>query len=112
MNALLRKFRNEAEGIEPGAGRKFPASLQLLGGEYARGCRDEGATWGDIASELGVTVATVQRWGKTESMGRGEFHEVRVEDTPKVGYAAVLPCGLRIEGLGLEAVIALAKALC
>ena len=114
MDEVLRQFREAAQRAGAGAGRKFPAEIKELGARYARSRRQAGASWQEIAKELGVVVPTVLRWAKRpdgNAVG-GSFHQVSiVEPKPRGTYAAVFPAGLRIEGLELEAVIALARAL-
>jgi hypothetical protein len=111
MDARLEQFRNEAERVGPGRGRKFPRSLMTLGADYARGRRDAGASWQVIAREMGIVAPTVQRWAKRAGAVPA-FHRVALaERVPRGTYAAVLPGGLRIEGLELDAIVVLAKAL-
>lgn len=83
-----------------------------LGAEYVREQREAGESWESIARELGIVTPTAQRWAKLPSSSTATFHAVAiVEPSARAGFAAVLPGGLRIEGLGLGDVIALAKAL-
>jgi hypothetical protein len=112
MTERLERFRAEAERIGEGRGRKFPRELIALGAEYAREQREAGASWERIAKDMRVAVPTVQRWARLSPVSAASFHAVAVVEQPmRAGYSAVLPGGLRIEGLELNAVVALAKAL-
>ena len=62
----------------------------------------------EIASELGVSAMTVQRWLRTRS-GPAALVPVRVVAPPRTvavpaGAVVTTPRGLRIEGLDLDAV--------
>ena len=111
MHAIRVRFREAASEIGEGAGRKFPAEMKQLGGEYARSRRSEGASWSAIADELGVIVPTVRRWAERGETPTSTFVPVRVDRVTKATYSAVLPGGLRIEAMELEAVVALVRAL-
>lgn len=112
MDELLKAFRSEAEGVGSGAGRKFGKEAIARGGAFARARREQGAAWGVIAGELGVGVPTVVRWAGSEAATTTGFHRVTVVDGATRGsLAAVLPGGVRIEGLDLASVIELARAL-
>lgn len=112
MKAMLERFRTEsAKAGEKRAGRKFSRDVQAIGAEYARARRADKQGWKAIADELGVAVPTLQRWVERNESAPG-FRTVQVvESRPRGSYVAVLAGGLRVEGLELEAVVALARAL-
>ena len=111
MDEKLKAFQEAAGGVGRGAGRKFTRAAIGLGGEYARARRSEKASWPAIAGELGVGEATAQRWASRAVRAEG-FHRVTVVDEPvRAAFTAVLPGGVRVEGLDLATLIALAKAL-
>jgi len=112
MDERLNAFRQEAATVRSGAGRKFPKSLIAAGGQFARARRDEGASWSSIAAELEVGVLTARRWAGREVTSAPAFHRVTVVEKPARGsIAAVLPGGIRLEGLDLASIIELARAL-
>lgn len=83
-----------------------------MGAEHVRARRGEGATWQTIAQELDVTVPTAQRWAEQQVLEVPSFRRVAVvENISSERYSAVLPGGLRIEGLSLDAIISLARSL-
>ena len=84
--------------------------------EFAQPRRDAGASWKQIATELGLRFETVRRWCESAGSGggAGSFKRVEiVEDTGPVhgGLCVVCPSGHRIEGLTLEDAVALLRAL-
>ena len=112
MTEKLEQFRAAAKGLGTGRGRKFPEALIALGAEYTRGRREAGGSWQEIAAELGVVTPTVQRWAKATPSAVEAFHAVTLAEPLTRGrYVAVLPGGIRVEGLALEELVALTKAL-
>ena len=112
MDVRLEQFRAGAAKVKDRrAGRKFGKELIALGGEFIRSRRSEGASTKAIAGELGIAEMTVRRWGTEAGVGAGEFKPVHViEAAPAAGFSVTLG-SLRVEGLTLEGLIALAKAL-
>ncbi len=112
MREKLEQFRAAAKDVRNGRGRKFPKALMTLGAEYARARRDTGGSWQEIAGELGVVIPTVQRWAQGRPPGFEGFHAVTLaERSPRGHCVAVLPGGIRVEGLAIEELVALARAL-
>ena len=113
MDNRLEQFRTEAAKLgSVRRGRKFSTEMIALGAVYATGRRAQDASWQAIAQELDVAVPTVQRWAESSTADSPVFHRVSVvEPAAAERYAAVLPGGLRIEGLSLEAVVSLARSL-
>jgi hypothetical protein len=112
MDMGLAKFREMAANAGPARrGRKFPAEAMAIGGAYARSRREAGATWLEVGAELGVVVATAKRWAARPTALASGFHRVAVvESVPQGRYTAQVGA-LRVEGLELEAIVALARAL-
>ena len=113
MDEALERFRAESAQAGTGRGRKFPKHVQSLGAEYARTRRAAGESWQTIAEAMGIVSPTVKRWVEDQELASAKpFHRVAVmEPSRRPSYAAVLPGGLRVEGLELDAIIALARAL-
>jgi hypothetical protein len=113
MDVRLEQFRLEAAKLGGARrGRKFPKELISLGAAYASSRRAEGIAWQSIAQELDVTVPTLQRWLERAPDVTPAFHRVAlVESRSSERFTAVLPGGLRIEGLSLDAVVSLARSL-
>jgi len=111
MEEMLKAFQEVAGGVGSGAGRKFGREAIASGGEYARARRAEKASWQAIADELGVGLVTAKRWATREATTQA-FHRVSViDESERVGFTAVLPGGVRVEGLDITNLVALAKAL-
>ena len=80
--------------------------------EFARGRRAEGASWKQIAGELGMRFETVRRWCAREASRSGLRPVVVVDaEAPGRGVAVVSSSGHRVEGLSLEDAIAVLRAL-
>jgi hypothetical protein len=113
MDSRLEQFRAGAAMLGAARrGRKFTKELIALGAAHVAVRRAQNAAWHTIAEELDVSVPTVQRWSEQPASVAPGFRSVSVvENQSSERYAAVLPGGLRLEGLSLEAVVALARRL-
>lgn len=116
---------HEAEGLrrelrrrDGGRGKRFDAELRRRMVVFAEQRRREGASWKAIATELGACVETVRRWCGVGAPITGRalrrvevvadaVHDVRAP----AALAVVTPGGLRIEGIAIDQVIALVRAL-
>lgn len=94
---------------------------------FAEQRRRAGASWKAIATELGACFETVRRWcgGGTLGAAAGahaervarQLRRVEVVAEPivnvraRIPIAVVTPNGLRIEGVGVDEVVALVRAL-
>lgn len=101
-------------------GKRFAPELRQRIVVYAERRRREGASWMAIAMDLGACFETVRRWcggGGVPAArqlrrveGRAEGGAV-IEMSAQAPLAVVTPKGLRIEGVGLDQVITLVRAL-
>lgn len=96
-----------------GRGHRYPRALRTAVTAYVRRCRARGEPWAAITRELGLSAFTLQRWFQTGSPDT--FRPVEVvapEPLPAAsGAVVVLPGGVRIEGLDLAGLVAVARAL-
>ena len=96
----------------PARGKLYAPEVQSAVVEFAQGRRGEGASWQQIATELGLRFETVRRWC---SGGSGEHVLKRVEVVDDGGtppsLRVVSPSGHRLEGLTLADAIAVLRAL-
>ncbi len=100
MDRRVRRFRQEVERLGLGrVGGRYPAWLRAealaILGEQAPG---------PVAAQLGVAVASLERWRAQASGRAGEptFCRVEVEAVgegePASGWVVVTPRGYRVEG--------------
>lgn len=114
-----RLFRETAARANEGRDRtgwRYSASLRRLAIEYCHACRRAQQPFSEIAEALGISTVTLGRWlEKEREDAPGRFREVVVEPVvPKAAepqLAVVTPSGLRVEGLDLNQVIELSRAL-
>ncbi|MBS2031504.1 MAG: hypothetical protein JST54_26625 [Deltaproteobacteria bacterium] len=71
--------------------------------------RAGGATWQSLADKLGIALGTLYRWQRERPCSR-TLRPVEVVAT-KHEVVVQGPCGLRIEGLDLDALAALLRKL-
>ena len=116
---------HEAEGLRRdlrrhgGArGKRFEPELRRRIVAFAERRRREGASWMAIATELGACFETVRRWcGGGGVPAARQLRRVEVVAEPVIAPTAraslvvVTPNGLRIEGAGLDEVVALVRSL-
>lgn len=110
-----RLLRQAIEAHDRGRGRRYSPELRARVAAFAAKRRAEGATWKAIAAELGATFETVRRWGRRPSRSSRTalaLRPVEVVAKPVASSLAVVALsGLRVEGLTLDDVIVLVRAL-
>lgn len=105
-------LRRALSGHRPARGKLYAPKIQAGVVEFAHRRRAEGASWKQIAGELGMRFETVRRWCARDA-ARPSLRPVRVVDAaaPGSAVAVVSPSGHRIEGLSLQDAIAVLRAL-
>ena len=106
----------EALGKLP-RGKRYPADIRKRAVEITAAWLEAGKPWLEIAVELGLSVAVLQRWqAKVDEggeMGARAFKPVRVTGLGNGGNTVVVvsPGGYRVEGLSPIGAAALLRAL-
>ena len=116
MDERVRLFRSEVRRLGGvGRGRRYPRPLRDLAVTYCREAMGAGQALREIADDLQVTEATLQRWLDSASpatIAAPSFQEVVLADDGEVPRLAVVtPGGYRVEGLSLTDVTTLLRAL-
>jgi hypothetical protein len=114
MDARVKRFRAEAlqQGFG-GVGSRYPLELRRLAVSVVRERRSEPLS--RVATELGVSVVSLQRW--LEQAEPAQFRPVTLQAEPveggktPAGPVLITPRGYRVEGLGVESLAALLRAL-
>jgi hypothetical protein len=92
------------------AGRRYPAELRDAVLEHSRKAKGLGKSEAALASELGMSLGTLQYWRATER--RGKLVPVTVVEASAPAWGLVIECGrLRVHGLDLDGVTELLKRL-
>ena len=95
--------------------RLFSKSAAALAVQYAKKRLSGGASAREVAGELGLIGWTLQRWLQREQRGdikpTGSFVRLEVTSVPPQAPVVHGPCGVRVEGLGLEGIAALMRSL-
>lgn len=113
MDERLRDLRRVVER-GPDGRRGFPASVRRRAAAWARKQRAAGEPMLAVASRLGVSHETLRRWMKD---GVSTFRRVNVAtpSTPTAprggGVTVRLPSGLAVEGLSVEELVVVIRAL-
>ncbi len=96
-----------------GRGKRVAPGVKSSVRAYALKRREQGATFVQIGSELGLSMENVRRW--TIGAGKPEKPSgalpVRVVAEPARRMTVVSPTGFRVEGLSLHEAAALLRAL-
>ena len=116
--------KQEAEGLRrdlrrhAGArGKRFEPELRARIVAFAERRRREGASWMAIATELGACFETVRRWCSGVEPTSAQLRRVEVVadavtvPSARSPLALVTPNGLRVEGVSLDEIITLVRAL-
>lgn len=115
---LRRKLRERGAA----RGKRFDPALRARVIRFAEQRRSDGASWMTIATELGACFETVRRWCVAGPAAMVSAAPPRVRPVQVIGDGAVevvaqstmkvvTPNGLRVEGVSVEQVIALVRAL-
>ena len=92
-----------------GPGRGIPHSLREQAAQYAAHCTAQGTPLTQTAEELGVSSQSLRRW--MSAAARDAFAPVHLADAHRATFTVHGPAGVRIEGLDLDAVASLLRAL-
>ena len=110
-----RRLRKELEAQERGRGKRYDRALRARVVAFAEKRRGEGRTWTAIATELGARFETVRRWctGRRPrtALALRPVEVIAEAATPSLALALVSQGGLRVEGVTLDDVVALVRAL-
>ena len=123
MDKRISELRERIEqSSKTKAGRRaYRAELRDDIAELALAWTSDGNTWSELARRLGISRETLKCWMRSrtgDARGNTRMRPVRVLDaeTAPAGPRAVtrsllLPSGGRIEGLTMDEIITLARAL-
>lgn len=108
------RLRSKLQSAErQGPGRGWPQSLRTEVVAFVRS-RGPSASLTRVAAELGVPAATLARWMRNDAPSAcADFRPVQLIDgdayDSSSSYTLLGPCGLRVEGLSLDAIAALLR---
>jgi len=114
------EIRTAVEALgERGRGYKYPKQIREQVQAFVTERRGMGVSWDEISAEVGVNPATLVRWCDGNGGGvektPAAFKAVSVRDDAAYsatdGLVLVSPLGYRVEGLGVESVVAVMRAL-
>jgi hypothetical protein len=94
-------------------GFRFSAPLRGEITAWVAAKRQRGAWWCDLSRDLGISTETLKRWAEPRtSTIEPSMLPVDVIDAPPVGTVTlVASSGLRIEGVSIEAAIAILRSI-
>jgi transposase len=118
---LATRLRGQlASADRSGAGKPFPADLRRAVVAFADGALADGESTATVARELGVSAISIHRWKKRVGDSSPPVGLCRVEvvaadrcPSPEVLASLVVhtPAGLRVEGLTVQSLVALVRAV-
>jgi hypothetical protein len=112
-----RQLRSEVAKLRPDRRRRYPDDLRRRILDWVGRAETSGIPIYDCSKTLGIKTWRFQMWRRDAAAAREAepVAMVRVETPPEIlppsGLTVVMPTGHRIEGLGLEQVIALLREL-
>jgi hypothetical protein len=105
LSRALQTFKRRGEA-------RYPAKLRARIRAWVIARRERGDWWTEIGEALGISTQTLVRWAEASSSAAPEMKAVDVIDAPPIGTVTlVAPTGLRIEGVSIEAAIALLRGI-
>lgn len=100
------------EALRRRGGARYPVELRARITTWVITRRESGACWTEISEALGIPTQTLVRWTEASSAVGGEMKEVDVIDAPPYSTVTlVAPSGLRIEGVSIDAAIAILRGI-
>jgi hypothetical protein len=91
---------------------RYPAKLRARITTWVIAQRERGEWWTAISGALDVPSKTLARWVEMQGAGLGEMRAVDVIDAPPIGTVTLVSSsGLRIEGVSIDAAIAILRGI-
>jgi hypothetical protein len=110
-----RELRDLARAIAAHRRRgdaRYSALLRARVKTWVVARRERGYWWTDLSAALSVPVQTLVRWAETSGTAAPVMRAVDVVDAPSAGTVTiVVPTGLRIEGVSIDAAIAILRGV-
>ena len=105
LSRALETFRRRGDA-------RYPAKLRARITAWVIARRDRGGWWTEISETLGIPAQTLVRWAEASGSAVGEMKAVAVIDEPPTGTVTLIaPTGLRIEGVSIDAAIAILRGI-
>jgi hypothetical protein len=116
MNATIQRLRSQARQLARGRDRRgvrYPAAFRAAAVELVGAGRGRPAALARIARELGLPARSLARW--VQRPARPVLRPVTIAPTgppaPAVRPVLVTAHGVRVDGLDVEALVTVLKAL-
>lgn len=91
---------------------RYPAKLRARITAWVIARRERGEWWTEISEAIGLPTQTIARWVDASRATSAEMKAVDVIDAPPIGTVTlVVPTGLRIEGVSIDAAIAILRGI-
>lgn len=91
---------------------RYPTKLRAQITTWVIAQRERGEWWTEISGALEIPSKTLVRWVEMLSGSVGEMRAVDVIDAPPIGTVTlVAPSGIRIEGVSIDAAIAILRGI-
>ena len=108
----LRDLVRALERFRRRGAARYPAELRARITAWVIARRERGDWWREISTPLGIATETLVRWTETSCAAVPEMKAVDVIDAPPIGTVTlVAPTGLRIEGVSIDAAIAILRGI-
>src|SRR5437867_3747649 len=107
----LRALARALEAFRRRGAARYPEKLRARITAWVIACRDRGDWWTEISEAIGLPTQTLVRWTESGSAAT-EMKPVDVIDAPPIGTVTLIaPTGLRIEGVSIDAAIAILRGV-
>ena len=110
-----REFRDltrELAAFRKRGATRYPPKLRARITAWVIARRDRGEWWTEISRALAIPTQTLVRWAEARTDADAEMLAVDVVDAPPIGTVTIVaPTGLRIEGVSVDAAIAILRGI-
>jgi hypothetical protein len=108
----LRDLVRAVEVVRRRGDARYPAKLRARITAWVIARRDRGDWWSEISAAIRIPTQTLVRWSEASCSASNEMKAVDVIDAPPIGTVTlVAPTGLRIEGVSIDAAIAILRGI-
>ncbi len=108
----LRDLVRAIAALRKSGDARYPTKLRARITAWVAVQRERSEWWTDISTALGMPAQTLVRWTESEGDVATEMKAVDIIDAPPIGTVTLIaPTGLRIEGVSIDAAIAILRGI-
>lgn len=108
----LRDLVRTIAAVRKRGDARYPSKLRARITAWVEVQRKRGEWWTDISTALGMPAQTLVRWTESRRDVATDMRAVDVIDAPPIGTVTLIaPTGIRIDGVSIDAAIAILRGI-